>query len=242
MLCAQYTVPKSASLDVMKYRDLLHELELVFTVPVRLLLSGPPAWLRLRLRLRLRLDAALAVRSCRGGRRARAAPAANELPSRVMPSHHDWLPAAPSTPLPQHLEKYPLAEVAPEPSELLDRQRYQRSARDLGPEREGQLAELVGELAEVGGPAEALCPAAGRGAGECRQRRPACHFHRPSSSTRATPLRLSVCPQACTKRGLLVKPFFDDAARDDHSTKLFGHVTCSQFRQCISVKLGLRVR
>ena len=33
-LCAQYTVPKTASLDVMKYREFLHQLELVFTVPV----------------------------------------------------------------------------------------------------------------------------------------------------------------------------------------------------------------
>jgi hypothetical protein len=49
------------------------------------------------------------------------------------------------------------------------------------------------------------------------------------------------CLQVCAKRGLLVKPFFDDAAKDDHSAKLFGHVTVSQFRQCINVKLGLRV-
>ncbi len=47
--------------------------------------------------------------------------------------------------------------------------------------------------------------------------------------------------QMCAKRGLLVKPFFDDASKDDHSAKLFGHVTASQFRQCINVKLGLRV-
>jgi hypothetical protein len=33
-LCRQYTVPKTASLDVFCYRELLHELELVFTVPV----------------------------------------------------------------------------------------------------------------------------------------------------------------------------------------------------------------
>jgi len=38
-----------------------------------------------------------------------------------------------------------------------------------------------------------------------------------------------------------VKPFFDDAAQDDHSTKLYGHVTMTQFRQCISTKLQLHL-
>ncbi len=33
------------------------------------------------------------------------------------------------------------------------------------------------------------------------------------------------------KRGTPVKPFFDDAAADDHSAKLYGHVTIPQFRQ-----------
>ncbi len=33
-----------------------------------------------------------------------------------------------------------------------------------------------------------------------------------------------------SKRGTPVKPFFDDAAADDHSAKLFGHVTIHQFR------------
>ena len=32
------------------------------------------------------------------------------------------------------------------------------------------------------------------------------------------------------RRGTPVKPFFDDAAADDHSAKLFGHVTVPQFR------------
>ncbi|GFH32830.1 uncharacterized protein HaLaN_32117, partial [Haematococcus lacustris] len=41
------------------------------------------------------------------------------------------------------------------------------------------------------------------------------------------------------KRGTPVKPFFDDAAADDHSAKLFGHVTIPQFRQCLSTKLQL---
>lgn len=43
------------------------------------------------------------------------------------------------------------------------------------------------------------------------------------------------------KRGTPVKPFFDDAASDDHSTKMYGHVTISQFRQCLSTKLLLHV-
>jgi hypothetical protein len=36
----------------------------------------------------------------------------------------------------------------------------------------------------------------------------------------------------------MIKPFFDDAAQDDHSTKLYGHVTHTQFKQCLSVKVG----
>jgi hypothetical protein len=41
----------------------------------------------------------------------------------------------------------------------------------------------------------------------------------------------------CGKRGIMIKPFFDDAAQDDHSTKLYGHVTHTQFKQCLSVKV-----
>ncbi|PNW87645.1 hypothetical protein CHLRE_02g142126v5 [Chlamydomonas reinhardtii] len=41
----------------------------------------------------------------------------------------------------------------------------------------------------------------------------------------------------CYKRGQPVKAFFDDAARDDHSAKLFGHVTLPQFRQVLTTKL-----
>ena len=44
-----------------------------------------------------------------------------------------------------------------------------------------------------------------------------------------------------TRRGTPVKPFFDDAALNDHSAKLFGHVTITQFRQCLSTKLELFV-
>lgn len=43
------------------------------------------------------------------------------------------------------------------------------------------------------------------------------------------------------KRGQPVKPFFDDAAANDHSAKLFGHVTIPQFRQTLSTKLCWRV-
>ncbi|GLC59048.1 hypothetical protein PLESTB_001437800 [Pleodorina starrii] len=39
------------------------------------------------------------------------------------------------------------------------------------------------------------------------------------------------------KRGQPVKAFFDDAAQDDHSAKLFGHVTVPQFRQVLTTKL-----
>mmetsp|Transcript_10728 Transcript_10728/g.19597 ORF Transcript_10728/g.19597 Transcript_10728/m.19597 type:complete len:228 (-) Transcript_10728:408-1091(-) len=41
----------------------------------------------------------------------------------------------------------------------------------------------------------------------------------------------------CKKRGQAVKNFFDDAAFNDHSVKLFGHVTAPQFHQVIKTKL-----
>ncbi|KAG1674131.1 hypothetical protein FOA52_015761 [Chlamydomonas sp. UWO 241] len=44
-----------------------------------------------------------------------------------------------------------------------------------------------------------------------------------------------------SRRGTPVKPFFDDAASDNNSSKLYGHVTLSQFRQCLSTKLDLEV-
>ncbi|KAG2483950.1 hypothetical protein HYH03_017196 [Edaphochlamys debaryana] len=40
-----------------------------------------------------------------------------------------------------------------------------------------------------------------------------------------------------SKRGQPVKAFFDDAASDDNSAKLFGHVTAPQFRQVLTTKL-----
>uniref|UniRef100_A0A383W0A7 Uncharacterized protein n=2 Tax=Tetradesmus obliquus TaxID=3088 RepID=A0A383W0A7_TETOB len=92
------------------------------------------------------------------------------------------------------LERSPLEQVPAEPSELLDRNRYQRSSRDLGPEKEACLAELTARIADI-----------------------------------------------CGKRGIMIKPFFDDAAQDDHSTKLYGHVTHTQFKQCLSVKVNIRI-
>eukprot|EP00775_Hariotina_reticulata_P008738 gene8738-8918_t len=91
-----------------------------------------------------------------------------------------------------NLEKTPLEEVPPEPAELLDRNRYQRSSRDLGPEKEARLADITAHIADI-----------------------------------------------CGKRGVQIKPFFDDAARDDHSTKLYGHVTHTQFKQCLGVKVNI---
>ncbi|GBF96228.1 hypothetical protein Rsub_08773 [Raphidocelis subcapitata] len=94
----------------------------------------------------------------------------------------------------KNLERTPLEEVPPEPSELLDRDRYLRSSRNIGPEREARLAEVMARVSEI-----------------------------------------------CGKRGILIKPFFDDAAQDDHSAKLYGHVTASQFKQCLNVKVGIRI-
>ncbi|GMH42114.1 hypothetical protein BSKO_10033 [Bryopsis sp. KO-2023] len=45
----------------------------------------------------------------------------------------------------------------------------------------------------------------------------------------------------CKKKGILVKPMFDDAAGDNNSSKLVGHVTKTQFAQCLNVKLGLKL-
>ncbi|KAI8475036.1 MAG: flagellar associated protein [Monoraphidium minutum] len=94
----------------------------------------------------------------------------------------------------KHLERTPLEHVPAEPSELLDRNRYQRSSRDIGPEKEAALAAVMARIGE-----------------------------------------------ACHKRGILLKPFFDDAAQDDHSAKLYGHVTAPQFKQVLNVKVGIRV-
>lgn len=41
------------------------------------------------------------------------------------------------------------------------------------------------------------------------------------------------------RRGILVKPFFDDFARNKNSSCLVGHVTEKQFRQTLDVHLQL---
>lgn len=92
------------------------------------------------------------------------------------------------------LEKTPLTDVPKEPSYLLDKTRYMKSSRDLGPEKEERVDSIVRDIADK-----------------------------------------------VYKRGTPVKPFFDDSAEDDHSAKLFGHVTYTQFKQCINVKLGLEI-
>lgn len=52
---------------------------------------------------------------------------------------------------------------------------------------------------------------------------------------------LSRIAEFCKRRGILVKPMFDDAASDNNSSKLVGHVTKHQFMQCLNVKLGLEL-
>lgn len=43
------------------------------------------------------------------------------------------------------------------------------------------------------------------------------------------------------KRGILVKPFFEDASRDPNSARMINHVTPQQFKQVLNVKLGMNV-
>ena len=43
----------------------------------------------------------------------------------------------------------------------------------------------------------------------------------------------------CSKQRILVKPFFDDAARNQNSCLSVGHVTVNQFKQVLNTKLGL---
>jgi hypothetical protein len=44
-------------------------------------------------------------------------------------------------------------------------------------------------------------------------------------------LALAGIAQEAAKRGVLVKPAFDDASRDANSVRLINHVTSSQFKQ-----------
>ncbi|GAQ80547.1 hypothetical protein KFL_000560360 [Klebsormidium nitens] len=48
--------------------------------------------------------------------------------------------------------------------------------------------------------------------------------------------------QMCENKRILVKPFFDDAARNRNSTKRVGHVTGNQFKQALNSKINLRLR
>jgi hypothetical protein len=93
-----------------------------------------------------------------------------------------------------HLEKTPLADVRAEPSELLDKTRYEKSSKIIPEEQEAVFQAVIQRLKDI-----------------------------------------------ISKRGTPVKPFFDDAAHDDHSSKMFGHVTIPQFRQVLSTKLDLLV-
>ncbi|GFR51960.1 hypothetical protein Agub_g14483 [Astrephomene gubernaculifera] len=59
----------------------------------------------------------------------------------------------------------------------------------------------------------------------------------PADQEEAVGALLERLGDTCLKRGQPVKAFFDDAAADDHSAKLFGHVTVPQFRQVLTTKL-----
>lgn len=115
-------------------------------------------------------------------------------PSLVMVDHRSFLHDIELVFTIPHLEKDPLVEVPPEPSELLDKTRYEKSSRLLPDELEAAYSSIIQKLSDK-----------------------------------------------CFKRGQPVKAFFDDAAMDDHSAKLFGHVTIPQFRQVMSTKLDWTV-
>ena len=83
--------------------------------------------------------------------------------------------------------------MPPEPSELLDKDRYQRSSRNLGDDVEAHIEILLQKIREK-----------------------------------------------VRRRGMLVKPFFDDAARNKNSPCLVGHVTEKQFRQVVDVDLEFK--
>lgn len=51
---------------------------------------------------------------------------------------------------------------------------------------------------------------------------------------------LSRVARVCSEKGVLIKPMFDDAANDSHSTAPFGHVTAAQFGRCLDVKVSAR--
>ena len=84
----------------------------------------------------------------------------------------------------QGLEKDPTLEIPLEPSELLDKTRYQTCRRTLKKHQEDRIAVVIDSLAKT-----------------------------------------------ASKRGINVKFFFDDAARNANSVRLTNHVTVQQFKQ-----------
>jgi hypothetical protein len=149
----------------------------------------------------------------------------------------------------QHLERDPLAQVAPEPAELLDRDRYRRSRR---------CAPLFGPSPS---PLWPLFPHA-----LFALFLASTHSPNPDPTPHATPQNqttnhnstldpekeaalaalLGRIAEHARKRGVLLKPPFDDAARSAHSTSVYGHVTRAQFAATLDVKVqregGWRVR
>ena len=92
----------------------------------------------------------------------------------------------------QGLEKSPLTKIPAEPTELLDKTRYQFCRKQLSCEKEDELNRV-----------------------------------------------LDVMASKAAKRGILVKPFFEDASRDPNSVRLINHVTPQQFKQVCSSASGV---
>lgn len=84
----------------------------------------------------------------------------------------------------QGLEKSPLTTIPAEPTELLDKTRYQFCRKQLCYKKEDELNRVLDGMASK-----------------------------------------------AAKRGMLVKPFFEDASRDPNSVRMINHVTPQQFKQ-----------
>jgi hypothetical protein len=84
----------------------------------------------------------------------------------------------------QGLERNPLAIVPLEPTELLDKTRYQLCQHLLTDEKQARLQVVLAQIAST-----------------------------------------------ASKRGVLVKPFFDDPSRDCNSVRRINHITPQQFKQ-----------
>lgn len=93
----------------------------------------------------------------------------------------------------QGLEKSPLTKIPAEPTELLDKTRYQFCRKQLSCEKEDELNRI-----------------------------------------------LDVMSSKAAKRGILVKPFFEDASRDANSVRLINHVTPQQFKQVCPLSTGIK--